>query len=200
MARNPLDATKLLGNSPAETLLRICFAIPWERVLIKDPRSRMPELYIKPVVPEVPAPAPAASLVPAPAPAPTPATSPAPTSPVNRPGCTAADEAAVALFHLDGLARGKGGYGVLRVSKERLEVAASAAESLKHADIAAQMRAIAAEMPNVSSPEEAQVLKDRLEPVVYDQAWDLGRRCKGALTAQDLSEIRALADRISARK
>ncbi|MDZ4263820.1 MAG: hypothetical protein U1B30_16000 [Pseudomonadota bacterium] len=103
------------------------------------------------------------------------------------------------MFHLDGLARGKGGFGVLRVSKERLETAAAAAEGIKHPEIAAEYRAIAAEMPEVHTPEAAQALHDRLQPVVYDQSWDLGRKCKGALTPVDLAEIKDLAAKITAR-
>ena len=98
-----------------------------------------------------------------------------------KPGCTAADEAIVALGHLEGLARGNEGFGVLRVSKERLEKAAAAAEGLKHPEIAAAMRAVAAQMPGVHTRAGAQALADELRPVV-DQAWDLGRRCKDSST------------------
>lgn len=129
---------------------------------------------------------------PAQRPANTPSSGASTPSQINRPGCVTADEAAVALFHLEGLARGKGGFGVLRISKERLEKAAEAADVIQHPEIAAQYRDIAQEMPGVSTAEEAAALRDRLEPIVFDQSWALGQRCKGALTPQDIARIRKM--------
>ena len=196
----------------ARLLFNLCLSVPWEKYLVKPkapPYSSQAPHYPPP--PRRPRQPPAPYAAP-PAPAPRPAYTPSPVAftpssgpstpsqtHIDRPGCTAADEAAVALFHLDGLARGKGGFGVLRVSKERLETAAAAAEGIKHPEIAAEYRAIAAEMPDVHTPEAAQALHDRLQPVVYDQSWDLGRKCKGALTPIDMAEIKALADKITAR-
>lgn len=209
------DPTSSLG----QTLFRLCLSVPWERFLVKAKVSpEASEVVVRAITPPKPrpvlassmiaaAPAPALPAAPpaaqAPVPAPVQATAtpaPAPRHAIAKPGCTAADEAAVALFHLDGLARGKGGFGVLRVSKERLEKAADAAAYLKRPEVAEEMRAIAAELPSVHTPEAALALKNRLEPVVYDKTWDLGRSCKGALSESDLAEIKALAAKIAARQ
>jgi hypothetical protein len=194
MMRNSIDPTVNIG----QLLFKLCLAVPWERMLVKPaiPRDyyRRP-VYIAPVQPAgAPRSVPQVRAV---------VHSPALVSPrprIDRPGCTAADDAAVALFHLNGLARGNGGFGVLRVSKERLETAAAAAEGLRQHEIAAEYRAIAIEMPSVHTPEEAQALHDRLEPVVYERSWDLGRKCKGAIDPEDMAEIKALAAKIAARQ
>lgn len=196
-------------------LLRFCMSLPWERILVKPPTregfvaaSLPPPRYhagqaedgreLGLAIARSARPPRAARAAPPPEPAP--AQRPVETASLpNRPGCTAADEAAVALFHLNGLAQGKGGFGVLRVSKERLETAATAAESIKHPEIAQQYRAIASEMPEVHTPEAAKALAERLQPVIYNEAWALGQRCKGALSPADLEEIKALAAKISAR-
>ena len=202
MTPHSFDPSATLGK----LLFNLCLSVPWEKYLVKPkapPYSSQAPYYPppprrprQPPVPvEVHAPTP---LYQPPVTAPRPPDTPI-RSHIDRPGCTAADDAAVALFHLDGLARGKGGFGVLRVSKERLETAAAAAEGIKHPEIAAEYRAIAAEMPDVHTPEAAQALHDRLQPVVYDQSWDLGRKCKGALTPIDMAEIKALTDKITAR-
>lgn len=111
------------------------------------------------------------------------------------PGCTAADNAGVALYHLDGLADGKTNFGVLRVSKERLEEGAGAAERIGAKIIASQMRAIANEMPRVHDSEAARKLANKLKPVAYS-AWDLGARCKGSLSKEDIVKAKEAARRI----
>ena len=190
--------SRLQGVGIVGPLLRLCVSLPWEHVLFKEkpgpakssgePMVRMgPAALPAPVIPPVDREEPvddSGSAV-----------TSAGKSPMGKPGCTAADEAIVALGHLQGLARGNGGFGVLRVSKERLEVGAEAAEHLGKRSLAKEMQAIGAEMPNVHTAEDALALAERLEPVV-DQAWDLGRHCKGSLNAKDLTKMRELAQRI----
>lgn len=96
-----------------------------------------------------------------------------------KPGCTAADNAIVAHGHLEGLARGLGGFGVLRESKRRLEEAADAVAILKKDELAAQFRGLAEQLPQVHDQAAAGVQARALEPLV-DETWDLGRYCKGA--------------------
>jgi hypothetical protein len=118
---------------------------------------------------------------------------------VHRPGCTAADNAGVALFHLEGLAlEGKLNFGVLRISKQRLEDGAAAAESLGRRDVAQQMRRIAAQLPEVHSPEAAHPLAQELRDLAYNLAWDLGASCKGSFTPQALEQARLLAQQVHA--
>ena len=114
---------------------------------------------------------------------------------ILKPGCTAADGALLARGHLEGLSKGYGGFGVLRVSKEKLEEAARAAEHLGQTEIAQEMRSIASEMPEVHDAETAGKLAERLGPVV-ESAWNLGRKCKGVLSNADIEKARMIAHRI----
>ena len=99
--------------------------------------------------------------------------------PLLKPGCTAADNAIVAQGHLRGLADGKGGFGVLKQSKERLEEAAKAARILGKNPLAAEMILVANKLPNIHDAAAARLLADQIQPII-DQTWDLGRYCKGA--------------------
>ena len=110
---------------------------------------------------------------------------------LEKPGCIAADNTIVALGHLDGLRRGLGGFGVLRISKERLEEAAAASEQLGEGQLAQAMRSVAAQMSDVRTQEAAGRLADQLRPLA-DQAWHLGRRCKGIMTPEDMAKAREL--------
>lgn len=114
---------------------------------------------------------------------------------MERPGCVAADESIVALGHLDGLARGLGGFGVLRTSKARLEHGARAAEHLGHHELAHRMKEIANEMPNVRDLKAAEALAARLKPLV-DTAWELGRRCEGYFSPALLQKARSLGVKV----
>lgn len=102
----------------------------------------------------------------------------------------------MALGHLEGLARGLGGFGVLRTSKERLEKAAQAAEDLGHHELARQMQEIANEMPSVRDASAAMALATRLKSLVND-TWVLGRTCKGVIVYDPTrrEEIRAILKR-----
>lgn len=95
---------------------------------------------------------------------------------IQRPGCTAADNAIVAKGHLQGLADGRGGFGVLKISQQRLSEGAAAADQLGRTHLAGTMRGIASEMGAVRSREKAQELATKLDPVI-DEAWRLGRVC-----------------------
>jgi hypothetical protein len=77
---------------------------------------------------------------------------------MTRPGCTAADNTIIAKGHLDGLAQGLGGYGVLRPSKEKPEEAAAATSQLGRQDLAQKMREVSAELPQVRTREQAAAL------------------------------------------
>lgn len=110
--------------------------------------------------------------------------SPRPTYP-GGPGCNAADIAGMALYHLDGLGyQSKTNFGVLRVTKERLEEAARAAEIAGSPQIAEEYRAIARDLPEVHDAAKAREAAERLRPVAF-RAWELGARCKGNLSSED---------------
>ena len=100
----------------------------------------------------------------------------APTRPVDLPGCEAADESLTVMGHLWGLSRGNGGFGVLRQSVGRLEKAAAGARRMKAPEVAADLEAIAAKLPEVRSREAAKALLEEIEPIA-DRAWELGRKC-----------------------
>lgn len=101
------------------------------------------------------------------------------------PGCMVADTTLMVKGHLDGLAKGFGGFGVLRVSKERLEAASQAARSLNAHEVAKELSEIATSLPTVSTSEEAAMVAQKLEQVI-PKAWDLGKRCKGEDKGSDL--------------
>lgn len=93
-----------------------------------------------------------------------------------KPGCTAADATLLVQGYLDGLGRGNGGFGVLALGKTRLEEGASAAAGMGHNQLAAEMQAIAAQLPAVKTREDAARIAQQLRPV-GDKAWRLGRIC-----------------------
>lgn len=94
------------------------------------------------------------------------------------PGCRAADACLLVHGYLVNLADGKTGFGVLRVAKERMEEGAAGAERMGHVQLAGRMREVAAELPQVHTPEQAAALAPRVKEL-SDQTWDLGRRCGG---------------------
>ena len=117
-----------------------------------------------------------------------------------KPGCTAADETGAILHHLNGLARGLGGFGVLRSPDERkrIERAVRGALGMGEEGVARRMGEVFADLKDVSTPEQAAALADRLGPVA-DEAWELGKRCGGTgaiALAQHLME-RAQAGEIT---
>lgn len=95
---------------------------------------------------------------------------------VYKPGCVVADSVGLIKFYLDGLARGRGGFGVLRIGKEHLDKGVAAAEQLGQTDLAAKLNALAEQLPNVRSKEHAAALARQMEPLAA-KAWRLGRAC-----------------------
>mgnify|MGYP001566715542 CR=1 FL=1 len=164
-------------------LISWCASIPWENMLVR-PKFEVPPVVGKAKNPVAATPPPI-----------TPRAAPVPA--ISKPGCAAADNAIVAKGHLEGLARGLGGFGVLRVSKEKLEEGAAAAQQVGHPQLADKMRQVAQAMPAVSTPEQAKALAEQLEPVVQE-AWHLGRTCKGALTPTQISKAKELAQQVKA--
>jgi len=127
----------------------------------------------------------------------TPETPPASAPAPARPGCTAADNAGVALYHLEGLAiEGKPNFGVLQVTKERLEEGAAACDYLGQEALAQQMRHIAEELPRVHDALGARRLARELRPLAY-KLWDLGAKCtESSLTLEDLLQTKRLAHQV----
>jgi hypothetical protein len=114
---------------------------------------------------------------------------------MDLPGCTAADESLTVMGHLWGLSRGNGGFGVLRQSVGRLEKAAAGARRMKAPEVAADLEAIAAKLPEVKSRAAAKALLEEIEPIA-DRAWELGRRCgitAGRLRKPPAKEATAVA-------
>jgi hypothetical protein len=102
----------------------------------------------------------------------------------------------MALYHLDGLGyQGKTQFGVLRVSKERLEEGARAAEIAGDPQVAKEYRAIAQDLPEVHDAAQAREAAERLRPVAF-RAYDLGARCKGGLSPEQLGKARDLARQV----
>ena len=101
---------------------------------------------------------------------------PEPVTPVQRPGCTAADETLTVLGHLNGLAEGWGGFGVLKTSVQRLDRAAQGARMMGDMETETAILEFAEMLSGVSTPEEASAAAEALEPIVQ-RAWALGKRC-----------------------
>lgn len=114
---------------------------------------------------------------------------------VERPGCTAAESTILTLGFLDGLSEGMGGFGVLRQGKEYLERSAEACDQLGRRELARELRSIARELPQVSTPEQARALAQRLRPFKA-QTWELGKHCDH-LYLVGAEAIIALAERVA---
>ena len=105
---------------------------------------------------------------------------------VYKPGCEVADSVLLVKGYLDGLARGRGGFGVLRVGKEHLDRGVAAAEKMGQAELAAKLRGVSEQLPNVKTKEYAERLAMQLEPLAA-KAWRLGRACGLTRRNQDAS-------------
>lgn len=115
----------------------------------------------------------------------------------DRPGCEAADETLVVKGHLQGLAEGRGGFGVLRTSKTRLENAAKAARRANAPSVAATMEGIADVLPEVHTPEQAARVLQDLE-LVERQTWDLAQKCGKSLPPSAMNLANDLAAEVTA--
>lgn len=114
-----------------------------------------------------------------------------------RPGCTAAETTILTRGILEDLARGFGGFGVLRQGKEYLEGGAKAAASVGRQDLAQQLDQIASELADVHTPEEAEVMAERLRMLEPD-TWELAKRCTGALSPEAIARGKEVANKVMA--
>ncbi len=87
------------------------------------------------------------------------------TAETGKPGCEAAEACVETYGTLLTLADGLGGFGVLRLEKDRLERGAEAAEEFGSPEVARQMRNIADHLPRVRTPAEAARLAEDMKPV-----------------------------------
>lgn len=106
----------------------------------------------------------------------------------DKPGCKAADEALLVSKHLEGLAKGWGGFGLLRLSKQRLEDAAVSARRAGESELADALQAIADKLPSVHDEQEAHGVLNELEQLL-PQAWSLGQRCGKTSAAMKKAEL-----------
>lgn len=190
-----------------ETVVGVAARVPWERFVRPDPKELIPTppLQLKPEpsgsesvlsgsnsasTTEMPIPVHALAIERS-----RPANPPPAMDVVSRPGCTTADEALVVKGHLDGLAKGWGGFGVLRTSKERLDKAVLAAKVAGAPNVSQKLAIISEKLPDIKTPEDAERVAGELNDILPD-AWNLGKRCKG-LTPEMLSKARELAGRVS---
>ncbi len=115
----------------------------------------------------------------------------------ERPGCEAADQTLVVQGHLQGLAVGLGGFGLLRTSKERLEKASSAARQANAPDVAASIDGVAKQLPNVRTEAQAGVLARELAPII-PKVWELGARCGKSVSPDGMRRANVLAGEVNA--
>lgn len=165
--------------------VQVVSQVPWERV------TRRPTLSFDYPPPATTAPPPQQEEPIEVAPA-----TPPGQSTTEKPGCTAADEAGQVLFHLQGLAEGKPGFGVLQLDGARLDRAAQGAEGMGHPEIATKLRAFKDELGSVTDQESAQAAVASFKPTV-DEAWYLGQRC-GLASNSPIRYAKALAERVKA--
>ena len=92
------------------------------------------------------------------------------------PGCKVAEEAITAYAHLNGLAKGWGGFGVLRQTRDGLLEGASMASWIGEDNLATGMTALANALPEVRDSEGAKRLLSANEGMI-EEAWQLGVKC-----------------------
>ena len=102
------------------------------------------------------------------------------TGALPKPGCTAADESLLVYGHLDGLAQGWGGFGLMRESRKRIERAVQGAMQMGDVALAKDLAAIGESLAMVRDPDEAASARERLAPLL-PRAWELGKRCGGSI-------------------
>ena len=145
-------------------------AVPWEVLshTTADPPAAAPRAT-------PPTPSPAASSLNVDAPQDPPEGSP-PEPEIIRPGCMAADESLTVLGHLQGLAAGWEGFGVLKTSKDRLDNAVIGAQAMGDQETAKELADFAETLPNVHTAAEARAAAQTLVPIAQ-KTWKLGVVC-----------------------
>ena len=96
---------------------------------------------------------------------------------IIRPGCMAADESLTVLGHLQGLAAGWEGFGVLKTSKERLDKAVIGASAMGDEETAKELSDFAETLKDVHTPDEARAAAQSLVPIAQ-KTWKLGVVCR----------------------
>ena len=178
-----------------DSLLDWCSRLPWEDLVRFGSGSAGASVATRRASRAVREPPPRPQPKPMPPRAPAPTVQPAPSG--GGPGCRAADACLLVHGYLVNLADGRSGFGVLQIAKGRLEEGAIGAAQMGQAQLAQEMRAVAQELPQVTTPEAAAALAPKLKGL-SDQTWDLGRRCGGHnLSPAALEQARALAKRVN---
>ena len=122
--------------------------------------------------------------------------SPAELTVMKKPGCTAADETLLVASHLEGLASGLKGFGVLRGDVERLERAAIGADGMGDFATGASLRKIAHLLPDVKDTAAARLALAQIAPL-KTVTWELGRRCWGhSVTPELMAKVMDLANKV----
>lgn len=164
------------------------------------------------VLRSLPAAQPTAAIAPQPtvAPAPAEAVAPSPVQARNtvqaattsendrlvKPGCIAGDETVHVHGYLERLARGNGGFGILKEGHERMGRAARGAEQFGRPDLAAKLREVQAKLPDIHDAAAAAAVRDTLDPLV-DDAWQVAIQC-GAVTGAMWERAEQLARDVNA--
>lgn len=106
---------------------------------------------------------------------------------VQRPGCVAADESLHVLAYLERLGEGWKHFGVLKLGKEQLEKAASAADTIGANDTSKKLLGIAEKLSTITNESQARALAEEFKPIVHE-AWELGSRCGSMKLAWELGQ------------
>lgn len=106
---------------------------------------------------------------------------------VDKPGCTAADETLVVKGHLEGVARGLWGSGVLQHDIARMDRAIAGAQAMGDQGVARALAAIKAALPGVRNPAQAEVVLRQTEDVI-PRVGELAKRCGAQLVAQRIPQ------------
>ena len=185
-----------------EILVKHACRFPWERLISYQPSAAHipqrsfppPELQALPaarVFTALPAPVPAAATE-----TPEPAASPAHER-LARPGCTAADEMLTIKGHLEGLAAGLGGFGVLKTDIPRLDRAMAGAQQMGDGAVAQEISALKSTLPAVTTPEAARRVLDQQVAPLIPKVWDLGKRCSMHVSPELLKRAKELATQVA---
>ncbi len=182
----------------AQPIVQLVAGVPWDRFVQEKPLPLPSSMVPTELLGKRLTVGPAAQAPTETAPAAAPAKAQEHRSVLAKPGCTAADESGVVLYHLEGLAGGKKGFGVLATDVERLERAAKGAEGMGDRETAGRLRTLAGQLPEVRDSEKAKEVAEELRPIA-DVAWELGRRCGGHDVTPELkAKAQSLAQHMKA--